>query len=197
MGAALLVLVGCTGGGPVAEQGAEVVVPMAAAEPVTPELMDELHEGIEKGDATAATDLVRRAPGLVKARDSVKATPLITAAYRDNIAICKVLLAAGADVNAQKEDGWAALHFAVWKGNVELATLLLDAGAKADLPKTDGGTALHAAVEDGKADLVKLLIAKGADVNAKKKDGWTPLRFATWRKRAEIEALLREHGAKE
>jgi len=174
-----------------------VRVPFEAPHPITPELVARLNILIDEGDSTGVADLLRTTPKLAEARDKVRATPLITAAYRGDVEICRLLMLAGADVNARKEDGWSALHFAVERDEMELAQLLLDNGADPNIRKNDDGTPLHAAVRQGRLEMARLLIAKGADVNARKKDGWTPLRFARTGKHEAVEQFLVEHGATE
>lgn len=53
-------------------------------------------------------------------------TPLINAAEFGELEMVKILLAAGADVNATNNEGITALHFA---RNAEIARFLIDAGA--------------------------------------------------------------------
>ena len=192
---------GCSArrGGETAEEEAAlpVRVPFEAPQPITPELVARLNAFIDEGDSAGIADLLRTTPKLAEARDKVQATPLITAAYRDNVEICRLLMLAGADVNARKEDGWSALHFAVERNGMELTQLLLDNGADPNIRKKDDGTPLHAAAMHGRLEMAKLLIAKGADVHARKKDGWTALRFTRMGKHEAVEALLVEHDATE
>src|SRR5688572_27133423 len=57
-------------------------------------------------------------------------TPLHVIAWRDDVRGARLLLAAGADVNAQGDMGYTPLHVAVAKGSVAMVTLLLEAGAR-------------------------------------------------------------------
>ena len=171
-------------------------VPKPSVE-MTPELIEKFHTAANGGNEAAARELLGSAPGLVNSRDAVGATALITAAYRDDVAMATFLLSRGADANAQKPDGWSALHFAEWKGTAAMVKLLLEGGANPNVQRKGGGTPLHSAVMDGRKEIVELLLDHGADVNAKKGDGWTPLKFAQWKKRTEIEELLRKRGATE
>ena len=56
-------------------------------------------------------------------------TPLHWAALEGHTKVAKVLLAKGADVNAEDEQGGTLLQWAALGGSVETATLLLDSGA--------------------------------------------------------------------
>lgn len=55
--------------------------------------------------------------------------PLFRAAAHGTAAICKALIEAGADVNAEDVNGETPLHWAVSEGNLGAVQALLDAGA--------------------------------------------------------------------
>ncbi|XP_059232616.1 nuclear factor NF-kappa-B p105 subunit isoform X4 [Mustela nigripes] len=76
-----------------------------------------------------------------------------------------LLVAAGADVNAQeRKSGRTALHLAVERDNISLAgCLLLEGEAHVDSTTYDGTTALHIAAGRGSTRLAALLKAAGAD----------------------------------
>ena len=54
----------------------------------------------------------------------------------------RVLIDAGADVNAKEEDGWTALMWASRYGRTETVNLLIDAGADINIKNELGWTAL-------------------------------------------------------
>jgi len=68
----------------------------------------------------------------VDPRDFAKRTPLMLAAGRSKTKSekCRLMIEAGADVNAKDEDGWSPLCFAVQMSGAECGQMLLDAGAK-------------------------------------------------------------------
>lgn len=76
-----------------------------------------------------------------------------------------LLMAAGADVNAQeRKSGRTALHLAVEHDNISLAgCLLLEGDAHVDSTTYDGTTPLHIAAGRGSTRLAALLKAAGAD----------------------------------
>ncbi|XP_047654925.1 nuclear factor NF-kappa-B p105 subunit isoform X4 [Phacochoerus africanus] len=76
-----------------------------------------------------------------------------------------LLMAAGADVNAQeRKSGRTALHLAVELDNISLAgCLLLEGDAHVDSTTYDGTTPLHIAAGRGSTRLAALLKAAGAD----------------------------------
>jgi len=74
----------------------------------------------------------------VDPRDFAKRTPLMLATGRSKRKIekCRLLIEAGADVNATDKDGWSPICFAVQMRSAVCGQMLLDAGAK--VPETVG-----------------------------------------------------------
>ena len=110
-------------------------------------------------------------------------TPLQYIARLGDIELVRILLDAGADVNAPPtgsvgQDKHTALQAAAKGGNLELVQILLDAGADVNAPPettnltctNHGYTALQAAALTGNIELVQLLLHAGADVNAPPSD---------------------------
>ena len=104
----------------------------------------------------------------------------------------KLLLEAGADVNARMEwsigsdGGPTCLHRAIMDGNNAMLSLLLEAGADVDMkicmhagtfPRDNWLNALHCCCCSNRpsAETVKLLLDAGADPNSKDPYGYTPL----------------------
>ena len=100
--------------------------------------------------------------------------------------VVAMMLAAGADVRARKDD---ALCNACWYGRVGVASLLLAAGANVH---ARGDEALCNACWHGRVDLARLLIDAGANVNAR---GGEPLIQASLWGRHDIARLLIDAGA--
>jgi uncharacterized protein len=84
-------------------------------------------------------------------------TPLKVACVRGDLEAVRVLLAAGAEVNAIVEDECTALHYAAGFGHVEVAQILLDHGARTDVRNRFGRTPVEDARLSGKTDVVTLL----------------------------------------
>jgi ankyrin repeat protein len=121
-------------------------------------------------------------------------TPLMWAAAEGHADAMKVLIEAGADVNARSSiiawerqrteeprDKWlppgglTPLLFAARDGKVESARVLLDAGADVNVVDPDRHTALILALMNGHFDVAGALVQAGADVNMEDKVGQTAL----------------------
>ena len=77
--------------------------------------------------------------------------------------LVKILLAAGADVNAENNRGSTALYCAAINGHDEVGKALLAAGADVNVKSKDGSTALHYATEYGHDEFAKMLFAAKAE----------------------------------
>ena len=95
-------------------------------------------------------------------------TALHWAAYRDDVEMMKLLLAAGANVHAVTRVGAIPpLLLACANGNPAALELLLKAGANPNSTNANGTTALMIAAASGNSDAVKLLLDEGADANTR------------------------------
>jgi ankyrin repeat protein len=100
----------------------------------------------------------------LEARDKRGATPLMHAAAFGNFATLKLLVEAGADVNARNISDATALLWCA--GNPEKARFLIENKADVNARSKQGMTPLKvASLRPGNAETVALLLAKGADVN--------------------------------
>ena len=107
------------------------------------------------------------------------ATPLmIFSAFHGHDDYLKELIAAGAEVNKQREDGVTALMFAARPGHVECLKELIAAGADINKEDNGGRTALHSAAYKGNVECLKELIAAGAEINKGDNNYRTPLMHA-------------------
>ncbi len=135
----------------------------------------ELFQAIRNGDLGVIRSA--RSTGMLEARDSRGATPLMYAAAFGSIDAIKMLIEAGADVNAKNNFGATALLWCARDG--EKARLLIEHGADVNARSKQGRTPLMlASMREGGSDIVALLLSKGADVNAADTRGETALGLA-------------------
>ena len=158
-----------------------------------------------RGDPTLLQAAVPRGPELVAAllaagadlagrtRDRIHQAGGVTAVHvaAGYPEVLPVLLAAGAEPDAEDNDGWTPLFRATAAAAVEL---LLEAGADVNA-EDHGWTPLHSVAESGEPAAVDLLLRAGADVTARAESygSWRPLHFAAARNEdaGVIEVLLR------
>jgi quinoprotein dehydrogenase-associated probable ABC transporter substrate-binding protein len=113
------------------------------------------------------------------ATDNRGLTPLVIAAQNAKIKSTRVLLDAGADVNAPvTKGGYTPLMLASRSGSNELATSLIEHGANVNAANLGGVTALMIATAGNRSTLVELLLKAGAVVDARSEDGRTALSIA-------------------
>ncbi|KAF4794237.1 Ankyrin repeat and MYND domain-containing protein 2 [Turdus rufiventris] len=85
-------------------------------------------------------------------------TPLMHAAYKGKVDMCRLLLRHGADVNCNEhEHGYTALMFAGLSGNKEITWMMLEAGAETDVVNSVGRTAAQMAAFVGQHDCVTVI----------------------------------------
>ena len=132
----------------------------------------------------------------VNAKNPAKRTALILAAINGNEETIKVLLEAGADVNAVDYFEWTALINAADDGYYSrVVKVLLEFGSDVNYKTEEGITALGRASVRGDSESVRLLLEHGADVNVRDNEGWTPLMFASSFRNKKVVKVLLEAGA--
>jgi ankyrin repeat protein len=151
-------------------------------------------------------------------------TPLMFAARENGLESARLLVKAGADINAQGADGKDALSLAFFDGSYDVAEFLLDSHAKVNQKDAQRFTPLFWAVDRRNMEtapnfpwmetrdplpLIKKLLDAGADPNAlinstpraRMREGSPRIVFATALMRAafsgdvELAKLLLSHGA--
>ncbi len=121
-------------------------------------------------------------------------TPLLTALHGHK-QIAELLLEKGADVKAEAEGGWTALHNAAFGGLHDIAALLLEKGLDVNAATETGWTPLFAAANRGRSDICKLFVKAGARVDVARADGRSLLHEMVVKGENEIAGLLIGAGA--
>ncbi len=111
---------------------------------------DEFLDAVKRGDAKLVADLLRAEPELVKVADEYAKTGLHLAAETDQLETARVLLDAGADIEALTTWGATPLDWAATMGSGSVAELLLDRGAS--------GFTIIVAAALGKLEDVKAIV---------------------------------------
>lgn len=137
---------------------AKGIDPNTPDEKGTPALMN----AIQSGSAKSALLLAKHPKTKVEFENSLGETPLMLAAFHNQLAVCEVLIERGAEVNRK---GWTPLHYAATKGNIAVMRLLLQENAYIDAESNNGTTPLMMAAYYAPPLAVKLLLEEGADPN--------------------------------
>jgi ankyrin repeat protein len=96
-------------------------------------------------------------------RDCFGRSPWLLAAGTGNLAIAKLLLSAGAEVNDFQRGQVTALMDCCRRGDVEMVSWLIANGATVDAEDSSGDTALFLAAQEGATDCVRRLLEAGAN----------------------------------
>ena len=103
---------------------------------------------------------------------------LIEAAWQNDVAVARRLIARGADVNAKDDSVQSAYLIATSEGYLDLLELTLRNGADVDSKDSFNGTGLIRAAERGHWDVVGRLIRAGTPLDHVNDLGWTALHEA-------------------
>ena len=130
----------------------------------------------------------------VNTKDQRETTQLMYAAAYGSLDAMKVLVSAGADVNARNAFDATALLWSA--GDLAKVRFLVSKGADVNARSKQGRTPLIVGASfDGGFDVVKFLIEKGADISAKDNAGSTPLMAASEANDTASVKLLVQKGA--
>jgi ankyrin repeat protein len=122
-----------------------------------------------------ASVLVSDLKTTVEVRNASDESPLMLAALKGLVDLCKQMIDRDADVN---KPGWTPLHYAATGGSIPTIQLLLANHAYIDAASPNGSTPLMMAAMYGTDTAVKLLLDSGADPTLKNDQGLKAIDFA-------------------
>ncbi|KAK5941278.1 hypothetical protein PMZ80_006556 [Knufia obscura] len=121
-----------------------------------------LHKAADLGDE-AMLEFLLQTGALVAAVDEKYRTALHIASKRGHAGAVKLLVLAGANINASSREE-TSLDLCSTSGSMDVAQYLISQGADIDHVGHDGWTPLFRACRGGHVDLVKLLLKAGANL---------------------------------
>lgn len=118
-------------------------------------------------------------------------TPLMLAALKGQVALCRQLIERGARLN---HPGWAPLHYAASGGGVEVIRLLLEHHAYIDAESPNRSTPLMMAARYDSEEAVVLLLDEGADPLLRNDQQMTAADFARGVDRESVARLIEQRA---
>ena len=154
-----------------------------------------LHYAVNSGQPQL-TSLLLKHGARPNERDDNRNTPLMFVDQYQNpteenkLANAKLLVEAGADVNAVNENGDVAINFLL--NLPKVVDYLVRHGVTLNKANETGRTPLTYAAESGNLEVVKILLRNGANPNFKQEHfGWSPLETAIYHKNdAIVDAMI-------
>ncbi|XP_067094486.1 NF-kappa-B inhibitor epsilon [Osmerus mordax] len=139
--------------------------------------------------------LPSRSPSLcLEIRNFEGLTPLHLAVQGGHVELARLLLDAGASINAMdNKSGQSPLMHAVENHNADMVHFLIENACDVNSQSYSGNTALHVACGRGQVDTVRLLMKNGADSSLKNYHNDTPVMVA---KNKRVTDVLRGKGSK-
>jgi ankyrin repeat protein len=122
-----------------------------------------------------AVAVALRAGAPLETRDRNRRSPLLLAAIHDHVAVARLLVALGANPNAQDYRDDSAWLVTGVTGSVPMAETLLPSNPDLGLTNRFGGTSLIPASERGHVDYVRRVVRTDMDLDHVNDLGWTAL----------------------
>ena len=123
-------------------------------------MMRSLEEVLQSVSDVLFPQEIGEAPVAIDSRSIEGDTPLHVMAWRKDVAGARILVAAGADVDAIGDMDETPLHVAIGQEDIEMVELLLGSGASVTLRSEFGSTALEEA--DAKGGVMQQLVRRHA-----------------------------------
>ena len=115
------------------------------------------------GDVLGMDEFLEKHPDAVNLKEEENGNvPLHVASSKGNLALVRLLLNRGADIDAQDIYGNAALHYACDKAQKDTVAYLIKEGADKDLNDNRGNSPLHHAAAADSMVVVNILLKSGA-----------------------------------
>jgi len=119
-----------------------------------------IHGAVKDGNVDRVRELLQKFPEMTgEKEDRLQGTPLHYAAMEGNEEIARMLIRAGANVNAQGAFDYTPLHYAAKGGHGGMAKLLLEGGADGEARDSYGNTVSMVARREGHGEIAGMIEA--------------------------------------
>jgi ankyrin repeat protein/L-ascorbate metabolism protein UlaG (beta-lactamase superfamily) len=161
-----------------------------------PVVAGEIHQAVEAGDITLVKQVLKKNPKAIfeRADNQFKELPIHFAATTGNVEIARLLLDAGADIDAGDCDNSTALGIAAMRKHGEMVAFLIEQGADVNKRDRKADCPLSFAVYGRDEAIIRQLVDAGADLYFRTPNGETLLHISCARGVGEFVAYLLEHG---
>ncbi len=160
-------------------------------------MSDAIHDAVDAGDVETVRRILVDDPGAVfaRAQNEFRDQPIHFAARNGSVEIARMLLEAGADVDAGDSDNSTALGIAALFGHGEMAALLIEMGADVNHRDRKADCPLSFAVSGRNEAIIQQLLDAEADLYYRSTSGETLLHTACSRGVVGFVNHLLDHGA--
>lgn len=134
---------------------------------------ESLFTAIRTGNIAEVKKLVKGMPTSVNLPNDRGFSPIIMAAYFDQLEIVSFLLENNADIDSKDTSGNTAIMGSSFKGYEAIVRKLIEKGADLNCRNNMGATALIYAASFGHLEIARLLLAAGADTSVRDQKGYT------------------------
>ncbi|WP_306350562.1 ankyrin repeat domain-containing protein [Flavobacterium sp. '19STA2R22 D10 B1'] len=155
-----------------------------------PHAQEEFFNAIRSGNLVQLEKSAKEDPKLVETMTPNGFTPLIIAAYNNQVDVVALLIRLGANTDAQDHSGNTALIGACFKGYIDIIKLLIENGSNPNLTNYTQSSALIFAATYGHLEIVQYLLNHKANASHKDGKGQTALDYAHLQENKAIVTLL-------